>query len=63
MYWYVLMVNICFLQFDTRIMCMCRVNANVILIGTLSWVIYAYNTQTRYGVIYPDDTYNLCYMS
>ena len=63
MYWYVLMVSICFLQFDTRIMCMCRVNASVILIGTLSWVIYAYSTQTRYGVIYPDDTYNLCYMS
>ncbi|XP_052092597.1 uncharacterized protein LOC127729029 isoform X4 [Mytilus californianus] len=34
-------------QFDTRIMCMCRVNANVVLVGTLSWVIYAYSAVTR----------------
>lgn len=36
-----------FIQVHSRIMCMCCVGDDIILLGTLSWGIYAYSTSTR----------------
>ena len=36
-----------FIQVHSRIMCMCSVGDDIILLGTLSWGIYAYSTSTR----------------
>ncbi|XP_069120277.1 uncharacterized protein [Argopecten irradians] len=35
------------LEFDSRVMCLHPVNNNIVLLGTLSWMLYAYNTKTR----------------
>lgn len=36
-----------YLQFDSRVMCMARAPDDVILMGTLSWMLYAYDSKTR----------------
>ena len=36
-----------YLQFDSRVMCMERAPDDVILMGTLSWMLYAYDSKTR----------------
>ncbi|XP_060065766.1 uncharacterized protein LOC132546088 [Ylistrum balloti] len=35
------------LEFDSRVMCLYPVTNNIVLLGTLSWMLYAYNTNTR----------------
>ncbi|XP_033761397.1 uncharacterized protein LOC117343169 [Pecten maximus] len=35
------------LEFDSRVMCLHPVSNNIVLLGTLSWMLYAYNTKTR----------------
>ncbi|XP_021357404.1 uncharacterized protein LOC110452957 isoform X2 [Mizuhopecten yessoensis] len=35
------------LEFDSRVMCLYPVNNNIVLLGTLSWMLHAYNTKTR----------------
>ncbi|KAL5012665.1 hypothetical protein ScPMuIL_011216 [Solemya velum] len=35
------------LQVESRVMCMLAVGADIIILGTLSWMLYAYNTKSR----------------
>lgn len=36
-----------FEQFDSRVMCMENAPDNTVLLGTLSWMLYAYDSKTR----------------
>lgn len=36
-----------FSQFDSRVMCMENAQDSVVLMGTLSWMLYAYDSKTR----------------
>lgn len=40
-------VHYFFLQFDSRVMCMENAQDSVVLMGTLSWMLYAYDSKTR----------------
>ncbi|XP_078325499.1 uncharacterized protein LOC111124243 isoform X7 [Crassostrea virginica] len=51
------------IDFDSRVMCMARAPDDVILMGTLSWMLYAYDSKTRekmWELLLHDAVLSLC---